>query len=151
MSAASPDTGMQVRDLMSTEVVTVPDAASVAEATDRLLANGVGSVVVVDGDENPCGIVTESDVLRVARETDRPLTRIDVGEVGHPAVVTTSPSRSIAATARLMADEGVKKVPVVDGIDLVGMITLTDIVWHLSSIRQELAAAEAIHDQWSPN
>lgn len=135
---------------MSTEVVTVPLDATVADAVDRLLDNGIGSVIVVDSDGNPAGIVTESDVLRVARETGRPLGDIDVEAVGHGAVVTTTPSKSVATVARLMADEGVKKIPVLDGIDLVGMVTLTDIVWHLSTLRQELADAEALRDEWGP-
>ncbi len=135
---------------MSTEVVTVPLDATVADAVDRLLDNGIGSVIVVDADGNPAGIVTESDVLRVARETGQPLGDIGVEAVGHGAVVTTTPSKSVATVARLMADEGVKKIPVIDGIDLVGMVTLTDIVWHLSTLRQELADAEALRDEWGP-
>lgn len=50
-----------------------------------------------------------------------------------------------------MADEGVKKVPVLDDFDLVGIVTLTDIVWHLSEIRQEAAGLEDAHSEWNPD
>jgi CBS domain-containing protein len=141
---------MRVRELMSTEVVTVSVDATVGDAVDRLLDNGIGSVIVVDADGNPAGIVTESDVLRAARETGEPLGDIDIGTAGHSPVVTTSPSRSVSTVARLMADEGVKKVPVLEGIDMVGIVTLTDIVWHLSALRRELADADGLRDEWGP-
>lgn len=141
---------MQVRDLMSTEVVTIPVEATVGEAVDRLLAASVGSVVVVDEDGDPVGIVTESDALQAARSTDKPLSALDVRSVGHRPVVTTTPSTSVPTVARQMADEGVKKVPVLDGLELVGIVTLTDIVWHLTSLRQETAAAETVREAWNP-
>ena len=141
---------MQVRELMSTEVVTVPADGTVGDAVDRLLDHGIGSVIVVDGDGNPAGIVTESDVLRVARERGEPLGDIDVGAAGQSPVVTTTPSTAVATVARLMAEEGVKKVPVLDGIDLVGILTLTDIVWQLPTLRRELADAEGLREEWGP-
>lgn len=141
---------MQVRDLMSRDVVTVPLEATVAEAVDRLLDAGVGSVVVLGGDGNPVGIVTETDALRAARDAGKPLSDIDVRAVGHRPVVTTTQSTAVTTVARLMTDESVKKVPVMDGIDLVGMVTLTDIVWHLSSLRREVTAMETVRDEWSP-
>lgn len=140
---------MQVRELMSTEVVTVGVDATLADAADRLLDAGVGSVIVVE-DGEPLGILTESDVLGAARETGNALPEIAVREVGHRAAVTTTPSAAVTSVARLMADRGVKKVPVLDGIDLVGIVTLTDIVWELPSLRTETGAIEAVREEWSP-
>lgn len=140
---------MQVSELMSTAVVTVDVDATLSVAADRLLDAGVGSVIVVaDGD--PLGILTESDVLRAARDTGLPLADIDVREVANRLVVTTTPSTAVGTVARLMADEGVKKVPVLDGVDLVGIVTLTDIVWELPSLRGEATAIEAVREEWSP-
>ena len=141
---------MQVRDLMSTDVVTVPVDATLAAAVRRLLEHGVGSVIVVDADGNPVGIVTESDALGLARETDRPLSTLSVDDVGHRPIVTTTPSTGVSTLARTMTDEGVKKVPVIDGIELCGMITLSDIVWHLSALREELTHADAVRSEWDP-
>ncbi|WP_254278853.1 CBS domain-containing protein [Haloarcula marina] len=142
---------MLVRELMSTDVVTVGLDATLGTVADRLLTRGVGSAIVVDGDETPLGIVTESDVLRAARETDAPLSSIPVREVGHQAVITTTPDTAIPTVARRMADESVKKVPVMDGVDLVGMITLTDVVWHLSDLRAEVDRVEAVREEWGPD
>jgi CBS domain-containing protein len=142
---------MLVKDLMTTDVVTVPQDATLRAAAERLLTEDVGSVIVVDEETNLAGMVTETDTLRAAYETDAPLSEIAVADLSHPAVVTTTPDRTIQHVARTMADEGVKKVPVVDGIDLVGMITLTDIVWELSDIRKEAVELAEMADHWDPN
>jgi CBS domain-containing protein len=136
-----------VEKLMSTDVVTVDVGATLADAVERQLKAGVGSVVVLD-DGDPCGIVTEHDALAAALRTGRPFGEIPVAKLAHGAVVTTGPERTVQRVARRMADEQVKKVPVLDGLDLVGILTLTDVVYHLSDIRTEASELEAARERW---
>jgi CBS domain-containing protein len=136
---------------MATDVVTVLVDETLQTAVGRLLDEGVGSCVVVDADGTPMGLVTESDALAAAHETGRPLSDLGVREVGHRAVVTTAPGRSVSSVVRTMIEAGVKKVPVVDGVDLVGMITLTDVVWHFADLKQELSTTEQVRDRWDPS
>jgi len=138
---------MIVDDLMSTDVVTVDLSRSLAVAVERQLEAGVGCVVVVE-DDTPCGIVTEHDALEAALQTGRPLTEISVEKLAHGSVVTTQPGTTVQQVARQMAEKGVKKVPVIDGLDLVGILTLTDIVWHLSDLRRELSEIDAARERW---
>ena len=147
MSAGVLASTVLVEELMSTDVVTVDLDASLAEAVERQLSAGVGSVVVLD-DGNPCGIVTEHDALGAALRTGRPLDEIPVAKLAHGTVVTTQPGTTVQTVARQMSEKGVKKVPVIDGLDLVGILTLTDIVWHLSEIRTEASEIDAARDRW---
>ncbi|MFW5978240.1 MAG: CBS domain-containing protein [Halohasta sp.] len=142
---------MLVRELMTTDVVTCPREATLREAVGQLCEHGVGSVILLSEEGHPTGIVTESDTLCVAYETDRPLSEIDVADLSHRAVVTASPDETVQRVARRMAAEGVKKVPVMDGLDLVGIVTLTDIVWHLSALRSEAAEFATMDREWGPN
>lgn len=142
---------MLVRDLMSTDVVTVPMEATLQVAAERLLTNDVGSVIVVDEAGAPMGILTESDLIRAAHESERPFTDIDVQQVGHKPVVTIEPDATISRVAGMMADEDVKKVPVMEDFELVGIITLTDVVWDLSDIRKEASDLEAARQKWDPH
>jgi len=141
---------MLVQDLMSTEVVTVGAEASLREAVGRLLHEGVGSVVVVDENGNPGGIVTETDALGAVYQAEQPPAEIDVLELTRQPVVTTKPETTVQTVARKMTDHEVKKVPVMDGLDLVGIVTLTDIVWHLSEIRKEATSLGQAHKEWDP-
>lgn len=138
---------MLVGELMTTDVVTVEDGAMLDEVVEKLLINGVGSVIVTD-DGNLSGIVTESDVLHAALETGRPLAELPVQKLQHGPIVTTNADKPVQAVARRMADNDVKKVPVMDDLDLVGILTHSDIVWHLSDIRDEVSQLDAAHDRW---
>ncbi|MFB6311482.1 MAG: CBS domain-containing protein [Salinirussus sp.] len=141
---------MLVEEVMSTEVVTVDRSASLRMAVETLLERDVGSVVVISDEGHPVGIVTESDALRAALRTGDPLRKINVADLSHRPVVKTKPSATVEGLARTMAEEGVKKVPVMDGIDLVGMITLTDVVWNLSDIRSQARETGEAISRWSP-
>ncbi|MEF8881542.1 MAG: CBS domain-containing protein [Halapricum sp.] len=141
---------MLVHELMTTDVVTCDADATLREAVDRLLEHGVGSVILTSDEGNPTGIITETDALRAGYETDRPFSEIPVRQLSHGAVITASPDETVQRAARRMADEGVKKVPVMDGIDLVGVVTLTDIVWHLSDLRSEAAEISEMGPEWGP-
>lgn len=141
---------MLVRDLMSADVVTVPIGATVEDAAGELLEQGVGSVILVSDDGGPVGILTESDVIRAAYRSGRPISDVDVHDVGHKPVIRTEPTASISLVAEKMADNDVKKVPVMDDMDLVGIITLSDVVWHLSDIRKEATELERASEKWNP-
>jgi len=141
---------MLVQDLMTTEVVTVPERATLHDVVGRLLAEEVGSVIVLSEEGNPSGIVTETDVLQAAYQTQAALDETRVSSLAHRPVVTTKPTRTVQTVARKMAEESVKKVPVMEDLELVGILTLTDIVWHLSEIRKEATALEQAHQQWDP-
>jgi len=139
---------MLVRDVMSTDVVTVDADATLHEAVGRLLAERVGSVVVVD-DGTPAGIVTETDALAAAHERGEPLDAIAVSDLTQSPLVTTTAGRTVQSVARTMADESVKKVVVVDDLDIVGIVTLTDIVWRLADLRKE--ASDLARRDWNPH
>ena len=138
---------MLVQDLMSTDVVTVDRRATLRRAVKALLEHEGGSVIVVD-DGQPVGIVTESDALRAGYVTEQPFGEITVNDMAHRPVITTKPEATVPFVARKMATEDVKKVPVMDDLELVGMITLTDIVRHLSDIRIEAGNLAEEPDDW---
>ena len=141
---------MLVEELMTTDVVTCDENGTLREAAGELLEHGVGSVILLSEEGNPTGIVTETDALRAGYRTDRAFSEMTVGELSHGAVITASPEETIQHVSRRMATEGVKKVPVMDGVDLLGIITLTDIVWHLSDIRSEAAEIAEMGAEWGP-
>jgi CBS domain-containing protein len=119
---------MKVRELLGRQPVTVDVATTIAHAAHLLGSAGVGALVVVDGDR-PVGMVTDRDiVLRgIARgvPTDA---RIDA--------LMTMGLTSINADADLddllevFGSNAVRRVPVMDGERLVGIVTLDDmLVW----------------------
>jgi CBS domain-containing protein len=126
---------MQVRDVMTTGCVTVPSSATLADCVTRMLMAGTGSVVI--DDDGPLGIVTESDVLRAAHDIDEPLDDIPAHvAMSHP-VERIEPTATVRKAAERMHDLGIKKLLVARGLEPVGMVTLTDLVWHFSDFQRE--------------
>lgn len=141
---------VHVRDVMTTDVVTVGPKATYGEIADRLLAHDVSGLPVIDGDGTLVGIVTEADL--VSREAYGPDRRRPLGLIvdylrdRDPAwvrkssattaadlmtrvVTTASPDDEVRVTARRMLESGRKRLPVVasDGL-LVGIVSRRDVL-----------------------
>jgi len=113
-----------VRDVMTTDVVTVKAATPLLEVADRFRNNGHSAYPLVDGDGHCVGVVSRSDLL-VDGDT-APETPVDV--VAAHDVVSVAPSDSLDEALRLMLEEEVEHLPVIDGDALVGICTRTDII-----------------------
>jgi CBS domain-containing protein len=135
---------MLVEELMTTPVATVPTTTSLREASTRMLEEGVGSVLVVSEEESeepldatPTGILTKTDVLAAANQSDEPLSRLSVTDAASRPLVTTEPNRTVKRALELMSDNVTKHLVVVDDLEPVGMLTVTDIAIHHDEIRNE--------------
>ena len=114
-----------VRDVMSGSVRTIPAKATLREAAAAMAKWKIGSLVITDG-KKPVGIVTEGDISKaVAKGVDVAGTSVSVQK---KKLVTVEPGERIEVAAKTMAAAGVKKLPVMDGGRLVGILTQTDIV-----------------------
>lgn len=139
---------MLVEAVMTTDLVTCDAGASVRDASERMLRNRVGSVVVTN-EGSPAGIATESDVLYAGYVTDDPLSQIPLRKAMSSPLVTVQPTKTLRAATDRMRSEGVKKLVVVDGMTPVGILTTGDIVDNYSAIRREVRDLAADADRWS--
>lgn len=141
---------MRVRDLMTTEVITAERGESLADAVERMLAGRAGSVVVISDADAPVGIVTSSDVLRATLEAGTPLADLTVEEALSEPLVTIEPDAPVNRALDTMADHGIKKLPVIDALSLVGIVTTTDVARELpdyvSTVRNIEAKGSRKHE-----
>lgn len=109
------------------DVLQIEADASVFEAVKRMVEANVGSLLVTEGGEIT-GIVTERDYLRrVALEgrTDR---ETSVGEImSSPLIVVTSQT-TIDECMAVMTDRRIRHLPVMDGGEVVGVVSIGDVV-----------------------
>lgn len=132
---------MLVEEVMATDLVTCGADASLRAVAERMLAERVGSVLVYrDGD--PAGIVTESDLIRAGYRSRRPFADVDAASAMSRPLVTVPGDRTLRRATERMAEEGVKKLPVSDGLELVGIVTLSDVVFHFSDLKGEIHELE---------
>lgn len=118
-----PFASTHVTDIMSTTVDTLPATATLGDARRRFGADGHGAYPIVE-DDRVVGIVTRGDVLRSAGADEESLLIHATTEV-----VSVRPGDTAQAALRVMVEEQVEHVPVVDGDDrLVGICTRSDLL-----------------------
>ena len=118
--------GDVIRDLMTTNPITIPANASVAEAAQRMRDADVGPVIVLDG-KKVCGIVTDRDItVRTVAEGKNPKD-VKVGEICSKDLTTLEPSAKVDEAVRLMREKAVRRLPVVENGRPVGIVSLGDL------------------------
>ena len=122
---------MKVRDLMSYPIATVHPETTVLEAIKKMAALKKGSVLVAeDGLLKECqGIVTTSQVFLKIFAEGRDPARVEVQEIMTAGpLVTIDLDATTAEAARLMCEHGIRRLPVMKGGALVGIITSKDLL-----------------------
>lgn len=129
---------MTIVDLARTDVVTAAPDASCVELAEQMTADHVGSVVVVDGDA-PIGMVTDRDLTTrvIAPEVDPTTTTARDVMTEHPA--TVSVDAGVFEVCAAMREANVRRMPVVDGESLAGIVTLDDLAVVLTDELGDLA------------
>jgi CBS domain-containing protein len=115
-----------VQGIMSSPVIHVAPHATVAQALRTMIDHDIGAVVVVDG-ASPVGVFTERDVTRRLLDDEDLLDR-EVGEVMSTPVTTVNPADEVVFIFRLMTERGIRRLPVVDGGRLAGIVTERDLL-----------------------
>ncbi len=118
---------MLVKEVMSTDPVSIA-ANETASAAARLLSrHNIGALPVVQG-KKLVGVVTDRDLVLRCVAANRQPDSTPVASLMSQRLVTVSPSDSLQAAAEKMAAEQVRRLPVVEGRELVGMLSLGDLV-----------------------
>jgi CBS domain-containing protein len=134
---------MKVRDLMVKNVITLQTDTSAHEATKLLNKNKIGCLVVVrSGDIE--GILTERDLLeRVLEECKNPK-ETKISEIMTKDVIVGKPDMEIFEATGIMIKNKIKKLPIVEKRQLVGIVTVTDIAHATHIDRKTMELVDAL-------
>ena len=117
---------MQLREIMTPGVVTAGADAALLSVAQLMRDHSVGSVVICDSEGEPAAMVTDRDLaVRALAEERSPAE--PVGEHASRPLVTGEPQMDLEEAAALMVQHRVRRLPVLDGGNLVGIVTLDDI------------------------
>jgi CBS domain-containing protein len=135
---------MRIKDVLSAkprhDVVTVAPTSSVRDLVALLAEHNVGALVVSGDGVRVDGIVSERDVVRhLGRDTA--VLDQTVAQIMTEAVHTCTREDKVDDLMSLMTEQRVRHIPVVDGTDLVGIISIGDVVKH------KISALEFERDQ----
>ncbi len=114
-----------LRDLMHTSVITATPDTTLAAAAAAMVKAKVGSAIVMQG-SFLAGILTERDVLRAAG-SGRDLSQSVISEWMTPDPQSLEPGASVEEAAQIMLLNGFRHLPVVEGREVLGVVSLRDL------------------------
>ncbi|MBI5709438.1 MAG: CBS domain-containing protein [Candidatus Eisenbacteria bacterium] len=117
------------------QVHVISPGATAFEALVKMVKNGVGSLVVVDGDDI-VGIITERDYLRRVALQQRDAGATPVREIMTGNPICLGPDRPVEDCMAIMTRERIRHLPVIEGGRLAGLVSIGDTVKHLSAERE---------------
>jgi len=124
-----------VGDLMTPSVRTIPPETTACEVATLFAEHDIGSAVVVEPETGQySGIVTESDIMRlVAAGAD--IDTVPVATFLSTPIVTIDSKEDIHAAAALMKAHSIRRLPVTDDGDIVGILPTSDLTHYLPRLR----------------
>jgi len=134
---------MKVKELMVKNVITLQPDTSVDEAAKVMNENKIGCLVVVNDD---CikGILTERDLLERVLEQCKNPKETKTSEIMTTGVIVGKPDMEIYEASSIMVKNKIKKLPIVEKSQLVGMITLSDIARAVSADKKTIELMETL-------
>jgi CBS domain-containing protein len=126
-----PDRGedpmaQRVREVMTGSPVTLPKDASIVEAARLMRDNGIGDVIVTDGDRAE-GIVTDRDIVIRGVAEGRDPSQVPLEQVVSGELASVTPDDPVERAVQLMRDKAIRRVPVVQGGKPVGIVSIGDL------------------------
>lgn len=118
------------------QVISISPDASVFDAIKLMADEGIGSLVVLDGD-TLAGIVTERDYARKVILKGRSSEQTPVADIMTSEVLTTAPDARVDRCMAMMTDKRCRHLPVVEDGAIVGMISIGDLVQAIIADQKE--------------
>lgn len=124
-----------VRHAMTESPQTIKPDMNASDAAGMMKSEDIGVLPVVEGD-SLIGLVTDRDlVLRVLAERKDPM-EVRIGDIATRAPVTVSPDMKLSEARDLMAEHKIRRLPVMKGDRLVGILSMGDLAWADASRRE---------------
>jgi CBS domain-containing protein len=119
------------RDIMTPDAECVGENETVAEAASKLASLDVGAMPICGEDNRLKGMLTDRDIVTAVIAKGKDPESVKAGELGDGKPVTIGADDSLDEALRTMADKQVRRLPVIDGHELVGIVSQADIARNL--------------------
>ena len=115
------------RDIMTADVTCVGENESLADAARKMADLDVGSLPICGEDNRLKGMLTDRDIVVKALARGRNPDEITAGQLAEGKPVTIGADDDVTEILRTMGSHQVRRLPVIDGHDLVGMVAVADV------------------------
>jgi CBS domain-containing protein len=125
---------VQVRDFMTFLIVTSEADTPVKEAAKLMAAEDIGSLIVTRGDVL-AGMITRKEIIGARLLSDDAYSSLTVEDVMTSPVITISPDADLGQTIAVMDQAGVKCLPVIEGDAIIGVVSTSDVIRVLATMK----------------
>jgi CBS domain-containing protein len=115
------------REIMTPDVTCVGEKETLADAAHKMADLDVGSLPICGDDNRLKGMLTDRDIVVKALGRDRDPATVTAGELGQGKPVTIGADDDAAEILRTMASHKVRRLPVIDGQRLIGIVAVADV------------------------
>jgi CBS domain-containing protein len=109
------------------KVITIQAEQTVRQAVGLLVEHNIGALVVVDGNRQPVGILSERDIVRMAAQREQVFSE-PVGALMTKNVVLGLPQDDLTSVAHTMTERRIRHLPVMEAGRLIGIVSIGDVV-----------------------
>ncbi len=131
---------MRAKDCMKKEVKWVNATNTVCEVAKTMSENHIGSVVVCDDTQKVTGIVTDRDIILRSIACDKDYKNTPISEIMTTNVITVQSDADLTEVIKQMSQNQVRRIPVTENNQLVGIISLGDLAWKKEVSNQTVAS-----------
>ena len=117
--------------------ITIAETSSIQELATLLAKHNIGAVVVTSADNRSVGIVSERDIVRYLESAEEPDLNTKVSEIMSPNFISCGLGTKSSELMELMTEHKIRHVPILDNDQLVGMVSIGDVVNRLIEIYAE--------------
>jgi len=125
---------LEVRNFMTSLVVTTEIDTLVSEAAKIMALNDVGSLIITKSDIL-AGLVTRKEIVGARLFSEEAYDSLVVRDIMTTPVVTVGPDADLGQVIELMNKTGKRRIPVIEGNDIIGMVTASDVIGVLATMK----------------
>lgn len=126
-----------IKDYMTKDIPTIDSEASALE-TAKVMAESRDAYLIVLRKAQPVGIVTEGDLLRKVMAVQREPSEVKTSEIMSAPLVTIDPDEPVNVAIQVMVDKDIRRMPVVRGSIIYGVITMRGLVSHFNDYNERV-------------
>ena len=141
---------MKVKDIMTRQVVSVNQNSTLGEVATEMKNLNVGSIPVCDNNSSLLGIITDRDMV-VRGLTQGYASQSIVRDVMTASPISVTPDTDVVEVTNLMAEHQIRRLPVVEGGTLVGIVSIGDVAVRDRLIEEAGDALSNISEPSRPN
>ena len=127
----------RARNVMNTNVVTIPDSATVGEAIEQLVERGISGLPVVDDQNLLVGVITEYELLGMIYRPE--IKETPISQLMTTDVLTVGEDALLSQVVHIMQEQRIRRIPVVRDGQIVGVISRRDLLRYMTEHEEALA------------